>query len=449
MPLGRSGFTLIEIVVAASLTSVVTLGMTYVIQHAGEIQFKAMLEGQLGLLTRDVLTALEDPEAWTNTVVNGSAGGGHPSAAMDCLKNGGNCMIAGAAITNRAFALVDRQNQVVLNSINPAAGFTSQGTSCGTFSPGGNDECPFRYELSWSARCVPPDCTNPLVKISVRLDYRPSRNRRVINPNRFSFQDVFLMPPVATAGSPLLLSGCGTWTVPADWDPSNNSITTIGGGGGGGGGSQGPGGPSSGGGGGAYARVDNVSLIPGTDVGYCAGAGGGGGTCTVNGGDGGETFFCSATDQCTRLGDINVVVGAAGGQGGISAFPSGFGGGLGATAGQGVVVFGGGHGMGAQLDYTNGSGGGGAGGPGGFGQSANDSIGGSGGWGIGGSGGLVNQPGGSGTDINGSVGSGGGGGGGSAGNGGLYGGGGGGSASSCLATGGSGGNGVIVIRYGN
>ncbi|MEI7527810.1 MAG: hypothetical protein WCK76_02595, partial [Elusimicrobiota bacterium] len=65
----------------------------------------------------------------------------------------------------------------------------------------------------------------------------------------------------------LTATGAGTWTVPADWTSSNNTIEVIGGGGSG---------KVGGGGGGAYSKSVDVSLTPGTDVSFSVGAGAGG-----------------------------------------------------------------------------------------------------------------------------------------------------------------------------
>ena len=68
--------------------------------------------------------------------------------------------------------------------------------------------------------------------------------------------------PVSIKQIVLTITGAGTWTVPADWNNSNNKIEVIGGGGNGG---------TSGGGGGAYARGANVSLTVGASIAYSVG----------------------------------------------------------------------------------------------------------------------------------------------------------------------------------
>ena len=85
---------------------------------------------------------------------------------------------------------------------------------------------------------------------------------------------------LAAAGSGstvIFLTSGSTWTVPSDWNSSNNTIEVIGGGGGGGSSQY----SNGGGGGGAWSKVTNASLTPGATVGVQVGSGGGILTVTV------------------------------------------------------------------------------------------------------------------------------------------------------------------------
>jgi len=285
--------------------------------------------------------------------------------------------------------------------------------------------------------------------------------------------------------------GAGTWTVPADWSNSNNSIECIGGGAGGLGGVNG----QSAGGGGGYSKSVNLTLTPGASIQYRVGPGGQGSTSTT-GNAGGDTWFNSAAFPSSGQ-----ACGAKGSPAAIrNAVSPGAAAAGGYATGTGNAKFGGGSG-GAGVDTTNncGAGAGGAGGPngngangagagspggggGGNGGGANGAIpnGGNNSLGTGGAVGATGAPGvpgtlggggagatsfalggqgGNGVDIvAGFLGSGGGGGGGFAtgvsnatqgGNGGLYGGGGGGAGQrlSGTGTGGHGAPGIIIIRY--
>lgn len=163
------------------------------------------------------------------------------------------------------------------------------------------------------------------------------------------------------------------WTVPADWNSSNNTIEVIGGGAGGNGGAVGS---VYGGGGGAYSKIANLTLTPGASVTYRIGSGGASGNPSTAGGD---TFFNRTAGSANTCADTSSVC-AKGGSGSSS------GTGGDAASGIGTVKYSGGNG---GLNSTNaGGGGGGAAGPrgnGGNGGSSTSSGGPGGGGGGGGS----------------------------------------------------------------
>lgn len=249
-----------------------------------------------------------------------------------------------------------------------------------------------------------------------------------------------------------------SYTIPVDYG-TLVSVQVLGGGGGGDSGTN-----TDGGGGGAYSKITSDTLSPGQNITIQVGAGG-----NNTGSDGTDTWWHGASLGASTCG-------AKGGQGGT-------GGGAGGASGSGVgsTKFSGGNGGAGNIDgggggssaspTANGGNGGttdGAGGGGGGGASApatngSDSVGGARGTGAfiggsssGGGGGssaasVPAQDGSSGTEFDGSHGSGGGGGGGggfgnNGGNGAAYGGGGGG-ALVATGVGGTGGAGLIVFIY--
>jgi hypothetical protein len=264
-------------------------------------------------------------------------------------------------------------------------------------------------------------------------------------------------PPLVTyATRTIFLTSGSQWTVPGDWNSSNNSIEVIGGGGSGGSTSGGytPGG--SGGGGGGYAKITNLALTPGSHVQYGIGAGGRWTAVSASGNAGGNTWF----NGSAYPGYVGATGGAGGGEDGGSGGAGGSGSGqvvhTGGTGGQAIGGTGG-----TQGTQYGGAGGGGAAGPNGNGNggasesSANcGGAGGAGnGGGAGGGGGCpgTGNAGSSGNQWGSGYGSGGGGGGGyEANNGGPagnYGGGGGGAGSGGAYLGAGGAQGLIVITY--
>src|ERR1035437_656430 len=225
----------------------------------------------------------------------------------------------------------------------------------------------------------------------------------------------------------IFLTSGTTWTVPTDWNNSNNSIECLGGGGGGS--SQNNGASSSGASGGGYGKVSNITLTPSSTVNYAVGVGGTAGNAGLGGGNGGDTYFNAASYAAATVAGQHGL-----GSQGTATYAGG--------SGKGTTVYSGGG------TSTGNNGGGGAAGLNGNGNGSSGNNGGSGDAGFGGAGGARFNNGGNGTEWDSTHGSGGGGGGNGnpSGNGGSYGAGGGSSGSSVI-TSGAGSQGIIVINY--
>lgn len=228
-----------------------------------------------------------------------------------------------------------------------------------------------------------------------------------------------------------------TWTVPNDWNSSDNTVECLGGGGGGTGSWTDNNVGGSGGGGGAYAKSVNLNLTPGTSVTFNVGAGSAGGPGAASGSSsssaGGDTWFNSASfpasGQACGAKGASAHTGNSPGTGGLAASSY--------STGPSAVTQSGGNGAGGGgTGIGPGGGGGGAAGPSGAGNtgtSGSESTAGTGGTGDAGN----TAAGANGTQWDASHGSGGGGNGGNqstGGDGGLYGGGGGGAVTLRLAS---------------
>jgi len=177
----------------------------------------------------------------------------------------------------------------------------------------------------------------------------------------------------------VILTSGTSWTVPSDWNSSENLIEVIGGGGSGSIGQNIVAYPS-GGGGAAYAAKFNLSLTPGDSITYSVGTGGAAVTASAKtvGNNGGDTWFNGASLAASS-------VGAKGGQGGqFGSGTNALGGAGGASAsGIGNINFSGGSGAPVSASGFHGSGGGAAG-PSGAGASGGNGTSGTGGGGGGG-----------------------------------------------------------------
>lgn len=214
---------------------------------------------------------------------------------------------------------------------------------------------------------------------------------------------VFFVPQYASATTVFLTSGT-SWTVPSDWNSSNNTIECIGAGANGTTGNAGTGvfpqnggAGGSGGGGGAYAKKNNVSLTPGGSASYtigaansgtatnfnsgsCIGAAASGSTGGTAGSSAGDTTFSGgngASGGPFAAGGSGGGGGGGGGAAGKNGAGGSGGGGSNPTAGTGGTGDNGttaAEANGTEYDATHGSGGGGGGGTGSGGGSGGAGV---------------------------------------------------------------------------
>lgn len=147
-----------------------------------------------------------------------------------------------------------------------------------------------------------------------------------------------------------------TWTVPTNWNNTNNKIEVIGGGAGGRTGIASTSG-GGGGGGGGYAYATNVTLTPGASVNVSIGISGAGGATPTTGG---ATWF-GGTDLASSTVGVNgggATTTATGGSGGTVVRGTGYTGGNGGTARASSGGSGGGGGGAAGPFGPGGNGGG-------------------------------------------------------------------------------------------
>jgi hypothetical protein len=197
---------------------------------------------------------------------------------------------------------------------------------------------------------------------------RPNRTTGIFNTVR-SQNAVVVLTSTSSA----------TWTVPLDWNNTQNTIHLFGGGGGGGGGYA----SSSiygggGGGGGGYTKLTNQNLSLGASITYQAGTGGAAGAAATNGSSGGTTSWNSGASTAGgggggsrsstggTAGTGSTYNGGVGGAGGVSTVgnTSSGGGGAGAGGPNGTGGDGGSGVSNAAVSNSNGGGGGGSGGGG-------------------------------------------------------------------------------------
>lgn len=178
----NKGLSIVEVLIAAGLTAIVSLGVATMMQNASIEQKKIVLFSTLKELKNRIEFLARDPVSWSQSV-NIATGTYNASAAFNSMRAQTSVSIANPFATPEKMILFDAGGAVSMNLLGTETsgsgfnGFTESGASCNTFSlDTGNDSCPISYRLLIGYQCPnsAASCNTPLVRIVGRLVYNPS-----------------------------------------------------------------------------------------------------------------------------------------------------------------------------------------------------------------------------------------------------------------------------------
>ncbi len=166
----QKGLSLVEMMVVVTIMSLVGLGMSSLLTNMVSIQKKTEKKDVLLQMKNLIEANIKDNNAWANSVIHATN-----NTTLNCLRDTvGNCA-DGAVQTN--FNIYNRANTLVFQGASATGGFSPEGVLCNTFNATtGNNLCPFRYNLRWTARCpggVNP-CNKPVVHVVGDLVVNPA-----------------------------------------------------------------------------------------------------------------------------------------------------------------------------------------------------------------------------------------------------------------------------------
>lgn len=185
----QAGIVLINALFIFALGTVVSIGMVHSLSLL-QNRFQARTAPvQLDIVRRNIQSLLMSQAAWQATVARNSS--------MACLSSSSSsCVVPGTTqpLSNQTFALYDgASSQPYFDATRATNGFTANGRPCTGFNSNeGNDACPFRFELRWSAVCTnPASCVQPQVQVSATLRYVPKTPSAVMNLANFSIPTLY------------------------------------------------------------------------------------------------------------------------------------------------------------------------------------------------------------------------------------------------------------------
>lgn len=163
----KKGMSVIEIVVAAAIGSIVIGGLS--VPLMSEMRNRKKIESYywVSQVRTELVTSLRNKEIFDKAI------GLPENDSMACLLpkvSGGlgisqDCRGQGGVIRK----ILNKEGKAIYDSGTAQSGFDKGGKFCDTFSETSED-CPFRYELGWSAICKGVgSCFNPDVRVEGKL----------------------------------------------------------------------------------------------------------------------------------------------------------------------------------------------------------------------------------------------------------------------------------------
>jgi Tfp pilus assembly protein PilV len=161
----RRGMGLVEIMITASIIAVIALGLATLFKDVFTVQNRSNLGATANQLKNLMEAAIKDGKAWGHTVT--------ANASLTCLDNTNSTQCtSGAAITG--IDLKQSDSTTLLNNSSAANGFTTGGAACNSWSAGGNNACPFSYDITVRLTCMSgATCKNPNVRVEAVMKFSP------------------------------------------------------------------------------------------------------------------------------------------------------------------------------------------------------------------------------------------------------------------------------------
>lgn len=173
------GVTLVEVLVSAGMTAIVSMGVATMMQNSMQEQRKVVMMDFLKSQKSKFEFLIRDQASWTNTV--GSVTYNNLGIFNEIRANSSVTVVPSTAPVK--IVLLDAAGspsgtQMLGPAETTGNGFTEKGVQCSTFNlaaGSGTDACPISYRTMISATCPSGgSCANPQLKVVARLLYNPA-----------------------------------------------------------------------------------------------------------------------------------------------------------------------------------------------------------------------------------------------------------------------------------
>ncbi len=185
----NSGFSLMEIVVVLAIIGAVGIGSTSMMANTIKVSQTNFIKGNIINFKNRLLAAIRKDTSWLITI--------NRNAALNCLIEDDSVMCNDGAVVNN----FDVYNSIVTDPVNgtlvyqassATAGFDDNGQDCNGYTAAGNDDCPFRYDLTLTLNCpgAEAQCYKPDITIQATFRSSPATADTMVSrvdPTEYNF----------------------------------------------------------------------------------------------------------------------------------------------------------------------------------------------------------------------------------------------------------------------
>ncbi len=158
--INNRGFSLLEIVIATSISSMLALGTASIFIDSTKME--STQERQFWIAARRIefQNLIRSQNGWTAILAN--------NPTMACFAAGTSC--AGVATAQPLVVPIDA---ILLDGASASVGMSNRGSFCSNFdSTNGNSACPVGLRLNWQALCDDANCLHAQPKITINFQIK-------------------------------------------------------------------------------------------------------------------------------------------------------------------------------------------------------------------------------------------------------------------------------------
>jgi hypothetical protein len=177
------GFGIVEVLMGGAMVVITSMLVWTVITDSMSFEKKFTSVFWLQSIRSELIGSLKSKDGFVHTA--------RSNPEMNCIKlklDQAKLVSCDNGALSEIKVIKGPRGDLLLNNAAPSSGFDSNGRPCSSFEPlAGNDQCPFRYKITWRPVCQSSGCSSPDSIFEGKLEVSFKRKDSIINPKSYSF----------------------------------------------------------------------------------------------------------------------------------------------------------------------------------------------------------------------------------------------------------------------